>query len=43
MQDPIALRLDTDKLAGWMEKGAKPSTTVKTLIQKNSASSTEAV
>jgi len=42
MQDPIALRLDTEKLAGWMDKGAKPTGTVKTLIRKNSAASTEA-
>jgi ribosomal protein S16 len=34
MQDPEVVKLDTDKLAGWMEKGAKPTGTVKTLINK---------
>jgi len=41
MQDPAVIRLDTDKLAGWMEKGAKPTGTVKTLIKKNDAALTE--
>jgi len=41
MQDPAVIRLDTEKLAGWMEKGAQPSGTVKTLIQKNSAEVSE--
>ena len=34
MQDPAVVKLDTDKLAGWVEKGAKPTGTVKTLINK---------
>lgn len=34
MQDPAVVNLDTEKLAGWMEKGAKPTGTVKTLIKK---------
>ena len=34
MQDPAVINLDTDKLAGWMAKGAKPTGTVRTLINK---------
>ena len=39
----IMIKLDTEKLAGWMEKGAKPSVTVKTLIGKYDAAPTESV
>jgi small subunit ribosomal protein S16 len=34
MKDPVVVSLDTDKLAGWMKKGAKPSVTVQSLINK---------
>lgn len=34
MQDPAAIRLNTEKLQDWMGRGAKPSQTVKTLIDK---------
>ncbi len=37
MQEPAAVRLDEGKLADWMGKGALPSETVKTLIDKNRA------
>lgn len=37
MQEPAAIRLDEGKLADWMGKGALPSETVKTLIEKNRA------
>ena len=43
MQDPAVVNLDTEKLAGWMEKGAKPTGTVKTLINKYDASASESV
>lgn len=43
MLDPAVIKLDTEKLAGWMKKGAKPSVTVKTLIGKYDAAPTESV
>ncbi len=43
MQDPAVITLDTEKLAGWMAKGAKPSVTVKTLINKYEAVPSESV
>jgi len=43
MQDPAVVNLDTEKLAGWMEKGAKPTGTVKTLINKYDATPSESV
>ena len=43
MQDPAVVNLDTDKLAGWMKKGAKPTGTVKTLINKYQAAPVESV
>ena len=41
MQDPAEIRLDTEKLEGWIEKGAKPTVTVKTLINKYAAAPAE--
>ncbi len=41
MQDPAAVQFDMDKLAGWMAKGAKPSGTVQTLINKYDAAPVE--
>ena len=34
MQDPAVIKIDNKKLADWMDKGAQPSTTVKSLIKK---------
>jgi small subunit ribosomal protein S16 len=34
MQDPAVVKVDTDKLESWMGKGAKPTTTVKSLLKK---------
>lgn len=31
---PSSLRLDMDKIQGWLDKGARPSSTVKSLIAK---------
>ncbi len=42
MQDPAVVKLDTDKLAGWVDKGAKPTGTVKTLINKYQPAPVEA-
>ncbi len=41
MQDPAVVNLDTDKLAGWVAKGAKPTGTVKTLIDRYQAAPVE--
>ena len=43
MQDPAVIKLDTEKLSGWMEKGAEPSVTVKTLISKYEAAPAESM
>jgi len=34
MQKPASVKLDTDKLNSWLNKGAKPSTTVGSIIKK---------
>jgi small subunit ribosomal protein S16 len=41
MQDPAVIKLDTEKLEGWMIKGAIPTGTVKTLIDKYEAPAVE--
>ncbi len=42
MQDPAVVKIDNEKLAAWMGKGAQPSTTVKSLLKKQAASGAEA-
>jgi small subunit ribosomal protein S16 len=37
MQDPAEIKIDTEKLDAWMAKGAKPTGTVRTLINKYEA------
>ena len=37
-QDPAAIKIDNAKLQEWLGKGALPTTTVKSLIKKASAS-----
>lgn len=34
MQDPAAVKIDSEKLDIWMKKGAKPTETVESLIRK---------
>jgi small subunit ribosomal protein S16 len=41
MQDPAAIKIDTEKLEAWMAKGAKPTGTVRTLIKKYDAAPVE--
>ncbi|WP_031481409.1 30S ribosomal protein S16 [Maridesulfovibrio frigidus] len=36
MTEPVELKIDTEKVQAWMDKGAKPSDTVKALLKKNS-------
>ncbi len=35
MQEPVALSIDNEKLDTWLGKGAKPTTTVSSLIKKH--------
>ncbi len=42
MQDPAVIKIDNEKLADWMGKGAQPSTTVKSLLKKQAAAGAEA-
>ena len=37
MTDPVELKLDMEKVNAWLDKGAKPSDTVRSLIKKVSA------
>lgn len=32
--DPLTLKVDTDKAIGWLQKGAQPSDTVRSLLRK---------
>ena len=41
MQDPVVINIDNEKLDNWMNKGAQPSTTVKSLIKKCEAARAE--
>lgn len=42
MQDPAVVTLKQDRVQYWLEKGAKPSTTVKSILKKQSAESVSA-
>jgi small subunit ribosomal protein S16 len=42
MQDPAVITLKQDRVQYWLEKGAKPSTTVKSILKKQSAESVSA-
>jgi small subunit ribosomal protein S16 len=34
MKEPNEIKIDTEKVKAWMEKGAKPSNTVRSLLTK---------
>jgi len=36
LKDPAEITLDSEKLQSWLDKGAKPTTTVKSLMVKHS-------
>ena len=38
LQDPAAIKIDNTKLQDWLDRGALPTTTVKSLIKKAAAS-----
>ena len=42
LKDPAEVKIDDGKLQSWLAKGAKPTTTVRSLIEKYNAASTEA-
>ncbi|EFI34005.1 ribosomal protein S16 [Desulfonatronospira thiodismutans ASO3-1] len=37
LQDPPEIKINMDKVKAWMDKGAKPTDTVRSLIKKASA------
>jgi small subunit ribosomal protein S16 len=41
-KDPAEVKIDNGKLRDWLAKGAKPTTTVKSLIAKHNATSEDA-
>ncbi len=42
MQNPAVITLKQDRVQYWLEQGAKPSTTVKSILKKQSAESVSA-
>ncbi len=40
MQEPAVINIDHDKLDNWLNKGAQPTTTVKSLIKKAASQAT---
>lgn len=42
MQDPAVITLKQDRVQYWLEQGAKPSTTVKSILKKQGAQSVSA-
>lgn len=42
MQDPAVITLKQDRVQYWLEQGAKPTTTVKSILKKQSAESVSA-
>lgn len=43
MKDPAEVKIDSDKLKIWLDRGAKPTNTVKSLITKHAAPESAAV
>ena len=41
LQDPVVVKLDTERINEWIGKGAEPSTTVRSLIKKHEAAQAE--
>ena len=41
LQDPVAVNIHQDKLQAWLDKGAKPTETVKSLLVKHAAAAAE--
>jgi small subunit ribosomal protein S16 len=37
MQDPAVVKIDNEKLGAWIQKGAKPTETVASLLKKHAA------
>ena len=43
MKDPAEVKIDADKLKIWLDRGAKPTNTVKSLITKHAETESAAV
>jgi small subunit ribosomal protein S16 len=41
LQDPVVVKLDTERINEWIGKGAEPSVTVRSLIKKHEAAQAE--
>ena len=41
LQDPVVIKLNTEKLNEWLGKGAQPTVTVRSLIKKHGAAQAE--
>ena len=41
LKDPAEVKVNQDKLQGWIDRGAKPTETVKSILAKSSASAAE--
>jgi small subunit ribosomal protein S16 len=41
LQDPVVVKLDTERINEWIGKGAEPSVTVRSLIKKYEAAQAE--
>lgn len=37
LKDPVEIKINQDKLQGWLGRGAKPTETVKSILAKNEA------
>ena len=42
MKDPVEVKIDSDKLNIWLDRGAKPTNTVKSLIVKHAETESSA-
>jgi small subunit ribosomal protein S16 len=42
LKDPAEVKIDSDKLKTWLDRGAKPTDTVKSIIAKHAATETVA-
>ena len=41
LQDPVIIKLDTEKINDWLGKGAEPTVTVRSLLKKHGAAQAE--
>ena len=41
LQDPVIIKLDTEKINDWLGKGAEPTVTVRSLLKKHGVAQAE--